>query len=66
MRSPRCSFVWAVIFLGSIVIGLAQAQDADPIRTAQALRKSNQPVVPSSDTTVIAEAEEFQITKPGW
>src|SRR5262249_26996316 len=40
---------------------------ACPVRAADpvAYRKSGQPVEPVSDTTVIAEAEEFQVNKPG-
>src|SRR5262249_54540075 len=33
---------------------------------AQAYRKGKQPVAPMSETTILAEAEEFQVTTPGW
>lgn len=44
----------------------ADAQDADSIKAAQAFRTGNDPVAAESDTTVICEAEEFQIKSPGW
>jgi len=37
------------------------AQDQNRIKAAQAYRKPTQPVTPVSDTTVIAEAEEFRV-----
>lgn len=39
---------------------------AHPMTAPQAYRKPGQPVQPVSDTTIICEAEEFQVTKPGW
>src|SRR5262249_40918924 len=41
-------------------------QEPDTPKAAQAFRKGNQPVAPVSETTVIAEAEEFQVKTPGW
>lgn len=43
----------------------ARSQEEDFTKNAQAFRKGK-PVAPANDTTVIAEAEEFHITKPGW
>jgi hypothetical protein len=44
----------------------APGQDIDTVKAAQAYRKGNQPVTSLSDTTIIAEAEEFQVKTPGW
>jgi hypothetical protein len=41
-------------------------QAMDAMKAAQAFRKDGQAVKPVSDTTIIAEAEEFQVTQPGW
>lgn len=58
-----------VVVLG-LTVFLAAArthgQEADNSKAAQAFRSGSQPVAPVSDTTVVAEAEEFQIKSPGW
>jgi hypothetical protein len=43
-----------------------RGQQTDPVQAAAAYRKDNQPVEPVSDTTLICEAEEFQVVRPGW
>lgn len=43
----------------------AWAQDEDFTKNAQGFRQGK-PVSPMNETTVIAEAEEFQVSKPGW
>lgn len=54
--------------LALLAVTLAPAADAprDPIRTAQDFHKTGQAVPPVSDTTIIAEAEEFTVKAPGW
>src|SRR5262245_22471051 len=52
--------------LAALAAASAPAQGADPIKAAQALRKNGQTVPPVSDSLIVAEAEEFQVTSPGW
>src|SRR5437667_199138 len=44
----------------------ARAQGPNSIRAAQAYRKAGQPVNPVTDSTIVCEAEEFQVMRPGW
>jgi hypothetical protein len=56
-----------VAFLLAALAAPAAGQQPDPVKAAQAFRTAKQPVAPVSDTTVIAEAEEFQPQdKGGW
>ena len=48
-----------------IMVARAPAQPPDIPSVAQALRNGS-PVAALSDTTVICEAEEFQVQSPGW
>ena len=64
-------FTWLrclpLLLLAVGLVGPGQGQEADAVsKAAQAYRKGGAPVLPSNDTTVIAEAEEFQVTTPGW
>src|SRR5262245_14098511 len=49
-----------------VVSQFAGAQETDLSGPAKAFRKGKEPVAPISDTTIVAEAEEFQIAAPGW
>jgi hypothetical protein len=42
------------------------SQEADASRAAQAFRKGHQAVAAISETTLVCEAEEFQLQSPGW
>lgn len=53
--------VVAVLLLGTFQ---ASAQEEDFTKAAQAFRKNGQPVAAVSETTLICEAEEFQIVPP--
>lgn len=56
----------AVLLLAIAMLPAADPPPADPVRAAQDFRKDNRAVTPESETTVVAEAEEFQIQSPGW
>ena len=64
MRHPFLLLGIGMIGLVSVVPG--HGQEVDTPRAAQAWRKGNQPVTAISDTTILCEAEEFQIQSPGW
>jgi hypothetical protein len=51
--------------LAVIAVVPLHAQAADAVEVAQKFRR-NQIVAPVSPTTVICEAEEFRVQKPGW
>src|SRR3954447_8076866 len=55
MHSTKPSLVLLIVLLSACTVR------SDPA----AFRKSGQPVEPVSDTTIIAEAEEFYVGKPG-
>src|SRR5438552_1472068 len=38
----------------------------DTAAAAQKFRSAQQPVLPFADGTLVCEAEEFQVEKPGW
>ncbi|MEX0712564.1 MAG: hypothetical protein WD278_09455, partial [Pirellulales bacterium] len=59
---PSCLAAWALLAAGTS----AGADESDPIKAAQTYRRSGQPVAAQSDATLIAEAEEFQVSQPGW
>lgn len=48
------------------LLSAAEPPPADVVRAAQDFRKGGQAVLPESDATVIAEAEELQVQSPGW
>ncbi|MCS7045448.1 MAG: beta-galactosidase trimerization domain-containing protein, partial [Gemmataceae bacterium] len=48
------------------ITGFGSAQEFDHSKAAQAYRAAKEPVIASSATTVFCEAEEFQVTTPGW
>jgi hypothetical protein len=56
----------ALLLVASRVPAAEPPTPVDPIRAAQEFRKGKQAVAPLSDTTVIAEAEEFHVQSPGW
>jgi hypothetical protein len=47
-------------------VSAACGQEADPVKAAAAFRTADQPVEPVSDSTILCEAEEFQVLRPGW
>jgi hypothetical protein len=67
--TPRRA-VFSVILLAAGLLDwgdlLPTVQAQDTATAAQAFRQGKEPVLPVSDTTVIAEAEEFQVLTPGW
>ncbi|MFN4260255.1 MAG: beta-galactosidase trimerization domain-containing protein [Gemmataceae bacterium] len=69
MRSFFRSLV-RVVMAPAVMLGLlftgADGQLIDNTKAAQSYRSARQPVTPLSDTTIIAEAEEFHIETPGW
>jgi len=59
----------ALCLSGLLLHTTAPAEDTkpvDPVAGAQAYRKGGQPVVSISDSTIVAEAEEFQPAQAGW
>jgi hypothetical protein len=54
------------LLLGWAIVEPSRCQSPDSSKAAAVFRKAGQPVEPVSDTTIIAEAEEFQVEKPGW
>lgn len=61
------SRIACVVFLLATLAAPAVGQQPDPVKAAQAFRTAKQAVAPLSDTTVVAEAEEFQPQgKGGW
>jgi len=64
MRSAMNRMVF--VLLGLLAGGLCHAQEIDVTAPAQAFRKAGEAVRPISDTTIVCEAEEFRIEKPGW
>ncbi len=56
------------VFLAVLVLaGISRTQEEDFSAQAQAYRKNKEPVAPLSETTILAEAEEFQVAgKGGW
>jgi hypothetical protein len=71
----RVSIMSLILLAGivtkSAIVPLAvPAEPAQPetggARAAQQFRAAGQPVEPISETTVLAEAEEFRIVRPGW
>ena len=51
----------AHLFILGLLVCLQPGRAADPA----AYRKGNQPVLPVSDSTIVCEAEEFQVATPG-
>src|SRR5262245_36128552 len=64
----RGSPLWGLASLVTVLFAphAGRTQEEDFSRQAQAFRKGKEAVVAVSDTTALAEAEEFQIDKPGW
>src|SRR5687767_7729046 len=54
-----------VVILAVVLASSLRAADV-PAHPAAAFRKVEQPVEPINDTTILAEAEEFRATDPGW
>lgn len=50
---------------GNALLPSAEPKD-DPVRAAQAYRKPGLPVLALAETTLVCEAEEFQVEQPGW
>jgi hypothetical protein len=62
----NCSVLF--LLLAALIVpptGL-QGDEAASVKAVQGYRKAGQPVQPIDDTTLIAEAEEFQVGKGGW
>jgi len=56
-----------LLLLGVGFVRPGQGQETDAVsKAAQAYRQGGAAVLPLNDTTIIAEAEEFQVATPGW
>lgn len=60
-----CMIFALASFLSAALAGSEQPP-ADVAASARDFRKPGQPVVPVDDTTVLCEAEEFRVDRPGW